>query len=43
MITMGIQCGFGRHVWDINAYHTSTVIMYDYLAQTFDIAGGTLA
>jgi hypothetical protein len=42
MITMGIQYGFGRHVWDINPDHTATVIMYDYLAQTFGIAGGTL-
>lgn len=40
---MGIKYGFGRHVWDLN---TTTavpkVIMYDYLTQTFGIAGGTL-
>ncbi|OQD89751.1 hypothetical protein PENANT_c002G07823 [Penicillium antarcticum] len=39
---MGIQWGFGRHVWNINPNDTATVIMYDYLAQTFGIAGGTL-
>ena len=42
MITMAVQYGFGRHVWDINPDHTATVIMYDYLTQTFGIAGGTL-
>ncbi|KAF9243033.1 hypothetical protein DTO013E5_2566 [Penicillium roqueforti] len=43
LITVGIKYGFGRHVWDLN---TTTavpkVIMYDYLTQTFGIAGGTL-
>lgn len=40
---MGIKYGFGRHVWDLD---TTTVvpkvIMFDYLTQTFGIAGGTL-
>ncbi|KAJ5358158.1 hypothetical protein N7541_005316 [Penicillium brevicompactum] len=40
-ITVGIQHGFGQHVWDIKP-QVPKVIMYDYLAQTFGIAGGTL-
>ncbi|KAG0155249.1 dihydroxyacetone kinase [Penicillium digitatum] len=43
LITVCVQYGFGRHVWDLN---TTTVvpkvIMFDYLTQTFGIAGGTM-
>ncbi|KAJ5393247.1 uncharacterized protein N7487_010888 [Penicillium crustosum] len=42
LITVGVKYGFGRHVWDLD---TDTVvpkvIMFDYLTQTFGIAGGT--
>ncbi|CAG8057346.1 unnamed protein product [Penicillium salamii] len=41
LITFGIKSGFGQHVWEIQ-HEIPTVIMYDYLAQTFGIIGGTL-
>ncbi|KAJ5987423.1 hypothetical protein N7451_011788 [Penicillium sp. IBT 35674x] len=42
MITLGIQHGFGQKVGDIGADDVSKVIMYDYLTQTFALAGGAL-
>jgi hypothetical protein len=43
LLTVGVEHGFGRHVWDLRTHDTvSTVILYDYLTQTFGIAGGTL-
>ena len=42
MITVGIQNGYGQHVWDLDSSKAARVIKYDYLAQTFGIAGGTV-
>ncbi|KAJ5628118.1 hypothetical protein N7490_010346 [Penicillium lividum] len=42
MTTIGIQHGFGQKVDDISTVNVSKVIMYDYLAQTFALAGGAL-
>lgn len=42
MITLGIQYGFGQKVGDINAANVPKVIMFDYLTQTFALAGGAL-
>ncbi|KAJ5180602.1 hypothetical protein N7492_003812 [Penicillium capsulatum] len=41
MITLGIECGFGRGMQETTA-PVAKVIMYDYLAQTFALAGGAL-
>ncbi|CAG7918817.1 unnamed protein product [Penicillium olsonii] len=41
LVTVGVKCGFGQHVWDIQP-QVPSVIMYDYLAQAFGIVGGTL-
>lgn len=38
MITAGVKYGLGRHTSDISKSDASTVIEYDYLAQTFGIA-----
>ncbi|RJE18317.1 hypothetical protein PHISCL_09344 [Aspergillus sclerotialis] len=38
MITAGVKYGLGRHTSDISKSDASTVIQYDYLAQTFGIA-----
>ncbi|KAJ5752600.1 hypothetical protein N7520_009517 [Penicillium odoratum] len=42
MTTIGIQHGFGQEVDDISTVNVPKVIMYDYLAQTFALAGGAL-
>ncbi|OKL57742.1 hypothetical protein UA08_06926 [Talaromyces atroroseus] len=42
ILTVGIKCGYGRQVWDIDTDNVSTVIMYDYLSQTFGTAGGAI-
>lgn len=42
MITLGIQHGFGQKVGDIDADDVTKVIMFDYLTQTFALAGGAL-
>ncbi|KAJ5516867.1 hypothetical protein N7527_008427 [Penicillium freii] len=43
LITVGIKYGFGRHVGDLDTTTVvPTVIMFDYLTQTFGIASGTL-
>ncbi|KAJ5082268.1 hypothetical protein N7532_011311, partial [Penicillium argentinense] len=42
LLTIAIKNGFGRRVVDINRPKVPEIIMYDYLAQTFGLAGGTL-
>lgn len=42
MITRAVQLGFGRDVGSIDAVTVPKVIMHDYLAQTFGLAGGAL-
>ncbi|KAJ5158645.1 uncharacterized protein N7500_008296 [Penicillium coprophilum] len=43
LITVGVNYGFCRHVWDLDTKTVvPKVIMFDYLTQTFGIAGGTL-
>ncbi|KAJ5664370.1 hypothetical protein N7507_005101 [Penicillium longicatenatum] len=42
MITLGIQHGFGQEVGNISAANVPKIIMFDYLAQTFALAGGAL-
>ncbi|KAJ5938112.1 hypothetical protein N7454_004454 [Penicillium verhagenii] len=42
MTTLGIKHGFGQKVDDIDTSNVPTVIMFDYLAQTFALAGGAL-
>ncbi|KAJ5950913.1 uncharacterized protein N7479_009326 [Penicillium vulpinum] len=43
LITVGTKYGFCRHVWDLDTKKVvPKVIMFDYLTQTFGIAGGTL-
>ncbi|KAJ5185396.1 hypothetical protein N7491_006736 [Penicillium cf. griseofulvum] len=43
LITVGVRHGFCRHVWDLDTKAVvPKVIMFDYLTQTFGIAGGTL-
>lgn len=42
MITLAIKDGFGRPVAQIDPPEVSKIIMYDYLSQTFGLAGGTL-
>lgn len=40
---MCVHYGFGQHVWDLDTTKVvPKVIMFDYLTQTFGIAGGTL-
>ena len=40
--TIDIEHGFGRKVDDISTAHTSRVITFNYLAQTFGLACGAL-
>ena len=42
MITRAVQLGFGRDVGSIDSVTVPEVIMHDYLAQTFGLAGGAL-
>ncbi|KAJ5827164.1 hypothetical protein N7447_003927 [Penicillium robsamsonii] len=43
LLTVGVRHGFCRHVWDLDTNSVvPKVIMFDYLTQTFGIAGGTL-
>ncbi|KAJ5743851.1 hypothetical protein N7533_008721 [Penicillium manginii] len=41
LLTLAIQYGFGRPASE-NDSEVSKIIMYDYLSQTFSLAGGTL-
>ncbi|KAJ5097027.1 hypothetical protein N7456_007748, partial [Penicillium angulare] len=42
MMTVGIKHGFGKTVIDLDNKGISTIIMFDYLTQTFGLAGGAL-
>lgn len=42
MVTLAVEHGFGRHVWDINERMVPKVIMYDYVAQSVGLSGGTI-
>lgn len=42
MITLAIKLGFGQELSSVNTLNVSKIIMYDYLAQTFGLAGGAL-
>ncbi|KAJ6109220.1 hypothetical protein N7486_001454 [Penicillium sp. IBT 16267x] len=42
MITLGIQHGLGQKVGEIRTANVPKVITFDYLAQTFALAGGAL-
>ena len=42
MITVATKHGFGKKVGDLSNGNVSKVIMFDYLAQTFGLAGGAL-
>ena len=42
MVTVGVHYGFGQKVGDLNATIVPKVIMFDYLIQTFGLAGGAL-
>lgn len=42
MITRATQLGFGREVSSIDSQNVANVILHDYLAQTFGLAGGAL-
>lgn len=42
ILTVAIQLGLGQEVSDIATANVPRVIIHDYLAQTFGIAGGTL-
>lgn len=42
MLTIGVREGYGRPVWALDPAKVPVVIKYDYLAQTFGIAGGTI-
>lgn len=42
MITLAINLGFGQELSSINKPNVSKIIMHDYLAQTFGLAGGAM-
>ncbi|KAJ5729206.1 uncharacterized protein N7483_003714, partial [Penicillium malachiteum] len=42
MITIGIHYGFGQNMDNLSDASVSKVIMFDYLTQTFGLAGGAL-
>ncbi|KAF3398286.1 hypothetical protein F1880_005824 [Penicillium rolfsii] len=42
MLTLAIKQGFGLELSSIKAPNVSRIIMHDYLAQTFGLAGGAL-
>ncbi|KAJ5291784.1 hypothetical protein N7478_001035 [Penicillium angulare] len=42
MMTVGVKHGFGKTVVDLDNKGISTIIMFDYLTQTFGLAGGAL-
>jgi hypothetical protein len=42
ILTVGIKYGYGRQTWNIDPDNVSTVIMYDYLSQTFGTAGSAI-
>ncbi|OOQ84359.1 hypothetical protein PEBR_30614 [Penicillium brasilianum] len=42
MITLAIKLGFSQELSSVNTLNVSKIIMYDYLAQTFGLAGGAL-
>ncbi|KAJ5682195.1 hypothetical protein N7462_005360, partial [Penicillium macrosclerotiorum] len=42
MITLAIKQGFGQEVSEIDTSKVSKIILHDYLAQTFGLAGGAL-
>ncbi|KAJ5724386.1 hypothetical protein N7493_006114 [Penicillium malachiteum] len=42
MMTIGIHYGFGQNVDNLSDERVSKVIMFDYLTQTFGLAGGAL-
>lgn len=42
MITLGVKQGFGQELSSIKTPNISKIIMHDYLAQTFGLAGGAL-
>ncbi|KAJ5819591.1 hypothetical protein N7474_005182 [Penicillium riverlandense] len=42
MATVAVNHGFGRHVGTLEPSDVSQIIEYDYITQTFGIAGGTL-
>lgn len=42
MITRATQPGFGREVSSIDSENVAKVILHDYIAQAFGLAGGAL-
>ena len=42
MITLAIKLGFGQELSSINTPNVPKIIMHDYLAQTFGLAGGAM-
>lgn len=42
MLTIGIKRGFGRNEDDLDSNSISKVVIFDYLTQTFGLAGGAL-
>ncbi|KAJ5091775.1 hypothetical protein NUU61_006645, partial [Penicillium alfredii] len=42
MLTLAIKHGFGQHIGHISTTNIPKAIMYDYSAQAFGIAGGTV-
>lgn len=42
MITLAVKLGFGQELSSIDAPNVPKIIMHDYLAQTFGLAGGAM-
>ncbi|KAJ5288038.1 hypothetical protein N7478_003724 [Penicillium angulare] len=42
MMTIGVKFGFGQRVDELSTNNVSKVILFDYLTQTFGLAGGAL-
>ena len=41
-MTVGVHKGFGRHVWDVPPSEVSTIVLFDYLTQSFGLAASCL-
>lgn len=42
IVTIGIHYGFGQRVTDLDKDNIPRIIIFDYLGQTFGLAGGAL-